>query len=357
VVRRRSLLAAVAAAAGTTGGVLGCERAAPPSTSDSAAPVAHQPGVLDPPPAASVLAAYDVTAADRAGLAAALRTLGRPAPGVAVTVAMGASLFDGRFGLAKPRLLAPMPEFPGDVPDPAWCHGDLLVQLTAADPAVARSALPEDVPGLRPRWRLDGFHPRELGDGTRNMFGFREGSGNPDTADRALMDQLVWVQPGDGEPAWCVGGTYLVVRLIRLAMSSWNREPLAEQEKVFGRHKDSSAPLGQSREEAEPDFAADPDGRTIALNAHIRRANPRTPHAQAHRILRRGWSYRLPDDVAGEHVGQIFTCYQRDVEKGFATIQRRLTGEALERYLLPHGGGYYFVPPAGVDQVVERVVE
>lgn len=349
--RRRTLLATVAV--GAAGAVMGCERAKEPSTSDSAAPVAHQPGVLDPPPAASVLAAYDVTAADRVGLGQALRALGRPVTGATVTVAMGASLFDGRFGLAKPRLLAPMPEFPGDVPDEAWCHGDLLVQLTADDPALIKDLASAPLPGLRRRWRIDGFHPKDRGDGVRNMFGFREGAGNPDTTDPALMDQLVWVPPGDGEPAWCVGGTYLVVRLIRLAMSSWGRETDAEQEKVFGRRKDTGAPLGQTREADEPDFPADPDGRMISLTAHIRRANPRTPDAQAHRILRRGWSYRRPDDAAGEHIGQIFTCYQRDVEKGFAAIQRRLTGEALGKYLLPYGGGYYFVPPAGVDRVAD----
>ena len=64
------------------------------------------------------------------------------------------------------------------------------------------------------------------------------------------------------------------------------------------------------------------------------------PESRDHRILRRGYSYRRePDDA-----GQIFICYQRDVEAGFATIQRRLAGEALERYTLPFGGGYYFVP-------------
>jgi deferrochelatase/peroxidase EfeB len=347
--RRRTLFATVAA--GAAGGVMGCERTREPSSRDSAAPVAHPSGVLDPPPAASVLAAYDVTVAGRAGLVETLRALNRPVAGATVTVAMGASLFDGRFGLAKPRLLVPMPEFPGDVPDEAWCHGDLLVQATADDPAVTKGLAPASLPGLRQRWRIDGFHPKDRGDGVRNMFGFREGAGNPDTKDHTLMDQLVWVQPGDGEPAWCVGGTYLAVRLIRLAMPSWSREPVVEQEKVFGRHKNTGAPLGRAREADQADFAADPDGRTIPLNAHIRRANPRTPDAQAHRILRRGWSYRRPDDAAGEHIGQIFTCYQRDVEKGFATIQRRLTGEALGKYLLPYGGGYYFVPPAGVDRV------
>lgn len=348
--KRRTLLTTVAA--GAAGAAMGCERGGEPSPGDGAAPVAHPPGVLDPPPPASVLAAYDVTATDRTGLAAALRALGRPLTGATVTVAVGASFFDGRFTLPKPRLLTAMPEFPGDVLDEAWCHGDLLMQATADDPAVTKGLAPAALPGLRRRWRIDGFHPRNLGDGVRNMFGFREGSGNPDTTDAALMDQLVWVQPEDREPDWCVGGTYLVVRLIRLAMSSWNREPVAEQEKVFGRHKDTGAPLGQTRETDEPDFADDPDGQVIPLNAHIRRANPRTRDAQAHRILRRGWSYRLPGDAAGEHVGQIFTCFQRDVDKGFATVQRRLTNEALSKYLLPYGGGYYFLPAGGIDGLI-----
>jgi deferrochelatase/peroxidase EfeB len=159
------------------------------------------------------------------------------------------------------------------------------------------------------------------------------------------MDQHVWVQPGDDEPEWCTGGTYQVVRLIRLAMPIWNEEPDHVQERVFGRHKNSGAPLGRSE---VPDYASDPDGEVIPLDAHIRRANPRTPDSQEHRILRRGHSYYRSDKDAG----QIFVCFQRDVERGFATIQRRLAGEALERYLLPFGGGYYFVLPGEKDDFV-----
>ncbi|MFB9683894.1 Dyp-type peroxidase [Amycolatopsis plumensis] len=121
------------------------------------------------------------------------------------------------------------------------------------------------------------------------------------------------------------------------AMPIWDAEPVPVQERVFGRHKDSGAPLGQADERAKPDFAGDPQGRVIALDAHIRRA----AGSEEHRILRRGHSYRLSD----EDVGQIFVCYQRDLESGFATIQRRLAGEALEKYTLPFGGGYFFVLP------------
>ncbi|MEV6598726.1 Dyp-type peroxidase [Actinoplanes sp. NPDC051346] len=310
-------------------------------------PVVHQPGVVSPPLARSSFAAFDVTAGDRAGLAAALRAVSRPVPGATVTIGLGASLFDGRFGLRPPRLLTPMPAFAADVPNPDWCHGDLLVQVAGATTAKA----PTSVPGLRPRWRIDGFHPN----GTRNLFGFKEGAGNPEAADKPLMDSLVWVQPDSGEPAWAAGGTYQVVRLIRMAMPSWDSEPLERQEQVFGRRKDTGAPLGLGREADVPDFAGDPDGRTIALNAHIRRANPRTPEAAAHRILRRGWSYRN-GPAGADDVGQIFVCYQKDVEMGFATVQRRLAGEALEKYLLPFGGGYYFVPPAGASYPGEAML-
>ncbi len=72
--------------------------------------------------------------------------------------------------------------------------------------------------------------------------------------DRELMERLVWVQPGDDEPVWCVGGSYQVVRLIRLAMQTWDSESTEEHERVFGRSKETGAPLGQSYESDEPDY-------------------------------------------------------------------------------------------------------
>ncbi|MBM7861005.1 Dyp-type peroxidase [Lentzea nigeriaca] len=331
---RRTFLAAV----GT--GLAGCT-ASPAPAPEVHLPVRKQPGVVTPALSTTELMAFDVTVRGRAGLTEVLRALSSPVADAVVTIAVGASLFDGRFGLERPRRLTPMPSFRSDVLDPAWCHGDLLVQVSADSREPVDAALARQIPGLTPRWRMPGFHP----DGTRNLFGFREGAGNPDASDAKLMDEHVWVQPGDDEPAWCVGGTYQVVRLIRLAMPSWDAEPLEVQERVFGRTKDTGAPLGQASEHDRPDFASDPGGRRIALNAHIRRANPRTPESEAHKILRRGHSYRLSESDAG----QIFVCYQRDVELGFATIQRRLAGEALEKYLLPFGGGYFFVLPGTDD--------
>ncbi|RSM40279.1 deferrochelatase/peroxidase EfeB [Actinoplanes sp. ATCC 53533] len=342
-VDRRALLLA---AAGIVG-LAGCTATEPAGATKPAVPgrqavperqaVAHQPGVVTPPFVETEYVAFDVTARDRKGLAEALRALSAPAAGVTVTIAAGASLFDGPFGIEGPRRLTRMPSFRGDVLDPRWCHGDLLVQFDADTRERIAAVLARQPPNLRPRWRLAGTR------GQRNLFGFAEGAGNPDSTNTELMDRCVWVQPDDDEPAWCAGGTYQVVRLIRLALPIWEAQPTHVQERVVGRHKDTGAALGQSTKEALPEFLADPDGAVIPLDSHIRRAYPRTGRERP--ILRRGHSYRR----AKTDVGQIFVCFQRDVELGFATVQRRLAGEALEKYLRPFGGGYYFVLPGGGD--------
>ena len=350
-VSRRTAVAAGAAAGAAA--LAACSAAGAPARIP--APVAgprparpHQPGVVTRPPDFAVFAAFDV----RADLGAVLSRLTDRITAVhrsdtaTVTVAVGASLFDARFGLvaAKPRLLATMPEFPNDVLNPGDCHGDLLLQVCAPRADRVAAVVADLGRGLVPRWRIDGFR-QENGTtatglpNTRNLFGFREGAGNPDPADRALMDQLVWAD--EGEPSWAAGGTYQVVRLIRFAVELWNRDPVARQEEIMGRRRGDGTPLAGGAEDARSDYSTDPDGLVTSLDAHIRRADPRTPESENHRILRRGYSYRRH---AGDE-GLVFVCFQRDPDNGFAATQRRLAGEALDKYVLPFGGGYYFVPP------------
>ena len=100
-----------------------------------------------------------------------------------------------------------------------------------------------------------------------------------------------------------------------------------------------------------PNYAADPAGAVIPLNAHIRLANPRTADTADQRILRRSYNYDLGVDLNGNlQAGHIFTCYQQNVERQFAMNQARLAGEPLVDYVQPFGGGYFYVLPGVADE-------
>jgi deferrochelatase/peroxidase EfeB len=275
-----------------------------------------------------------------------------------VTVGFGASLFDGRYGLARqqPRGLVPMPTFPDDALEPAQTHGDVLVQLCANTQEKLLHALRDLMRATRGvlalRWKVEGFMPppaREAGAG-RNLLGFKDGTANPDTSDGPLMDRLVWTGAGGGEPDWTVGGTYAVVRIIRNRVEFWDRVARSEQELMIGRGKADGAPLGRPHENDDPDYAADPKGARIPLDAHIRLARPRTPATEDERILRRPYNYSRGVDASGQlDMGLLFVAFNRDVARQFTAVQKRLAGEPLIDYVVPSGGGYFFLPPGTRD--------
>jgi deferrochelatase/peroxidase EfeB len=141
-----------------------------------------------------------------------------------------------------------------------------------------------------------------------------------------------------------------VVRIIRNFVERWDRTPLNDQERIIGRHKYSGAPIGKAGEMDEPDFVATPNAVQTAHDAHIRLANPRDTKAMATRILRRGYNYSLGLSKSGQmDMGLLFVCFQSDLDQGFRAIQKRLDGEALEEYIKPVGGGYFFALPGVVS--------
>jgi deferrochelatase/peroxidase EfeB len=348
---------------------------------------AHQTGIAAPAPAASLMAAFKVLARDKDDLRRVFEDLtdeieglmsGRPpvvrdpayppsdsgvmgphpAPDdLSVIVSVGASLFDGRYGLGpkRPRELVTMPFLANDRLDPDRSHGDLLLTVRAGHLETALFALRQLMRRTRStlvlRWVLDGFSRRsEPGAKTtgspRNLMGFVDGTANLRADDDAQLDRHVWVGAGDGEPSWAAGGSYQAVRVIRMLVEFWDRTPLAEQEAIMGRDKASGAPLGRQHETDDPDYGSDPDGARIKLDAHIRLANPRTPGTEKNLILRRGFSYARGYDRAGRlDQGLAFVSYQRSLRDGFLAVQARLTGEPLEEYILPEGGGFFFALP------------
>jgi deferrochelatase/peroxidase EfeB len=356
----------------------------------------HQIGVLERPAPHGLLAAFSCIDGDRTALAATFQALSEELdalmsgrvppetdpelpppdsgvlmevtdPGLMATVSVGAALFDERYGLAerRPRELVTMPFLANDRLDPARSHGDVLLSLQGKEQDVCLHALRRVMrrtrSGLVLHWMQDTFtrpdaKPKLGQTQSRNLLGFKDGTANPNADDQALMDTLVWTSTSDSalstkdrEPAWTVGGTYQVVRLIRMMVERWDRAALEEQEAVFGRHKVSGAPLSGQQETDVPDFTGDPDGKRTPLNAHIRLANPRDARTKDKVLVRRGMSYSRGMDGAGLlDQGLAFVSYQRRMSH-FLEANERLKGEPLEEYVRPEGGGFFYVLPGVVE--------
>ena len=413
--RRRVLLGMAATGAAIAGSSLSCPAmAATGAAQVTTAPSSektqdrhdfqgkHQTGIVTPRPACGMLVSFDVLASDREDLERLFRTLNEriaflmtggtvvqvdpklpptdsgilgpvvTPDNLTVTVSVGESLFDERFGLAsaKPKRLIRMVGFPNDALEPAQCHGDLSLQFSSNTPDTNIHALRDIVKNLPDlllvRWKQEGSvppqapaRPGEPAQSARNFLGFRDGSANPDSNDNKTMDQIVWVQPGSDEPAWAANGSYQAVRIIRNFVERWDRTPLQEQESIIGRVKVSGAPMDGHSETQVPDYSKDPEGKLTKLDAHIRLANPRTAKTQANLILRRPFNYSNGVNKNGQlDMGLLFICYQADLEKGFISVQTRLNGEPLEEYLKPVGGGYFFTLPGvtGAQDFIGRTL-
>jgi deferrochelatase/peroxidase EfeB len=400
---RRSLFA-VSAAVGSTIGLAGPGAALAAAGSDAGRAHAnaiafrgpHQAGILTDQQSHTYMATFDMVSTKRDDLIALLQTwtaaaerltagqLVAPAGGgydasvplidsgetvglspsrLTLTFGFGPDLFtkDGvdRFGIAaqKPDALAALPRFVGDKLIDTKTGGELSVQACADDPQVAFHAvrqlarLASSTAALR--WVQAGFTSAPDPSGTpRNLMGFKDG-----TQTVTDMNRFVWA--GSEAPRWLQGGSYLVVRRIRIALEHWDQMKLGFQEQTIGRAKRTGAPIGAKREfDALPLAANDADGNpVIAENAHVRLANDSTNNGA--QILRRGYSYNDGVDFTTERwppwrqgmeydAGLLFVSYQRDPRTSFIPMFEKLSRFDMLNQFVTHTGGGIFAVPRGV---------
>jgi len=259
----------------------------------------------------------------------------RPAR-LTLTFGVGPSLFDGRFGLAerRPAALTPLPAFPSDNLNPSWSDGDLVIQAGADDFETAYHAvhvLTRMAKGLAAlRWVQSGFQPgleaNPSGPG-RNLQGFIDGVGNPDPRKADEMDKVVWVRT----PDWMNGGSYLVVRRIRMFVETWDRSSLADQERTIGRDKASGAELAKQ----------DPDN-------HIRLARG----AGVEKIFRRPFHYvnGLDPRTGQWDSGLLFLAWMKDPGRQYVPMQTRISNyDLMNEYIQPVGSALFAVLPGVAD--------
>ncbi|MFD3696676.1 iron uptake transporter deferrochelatase/peroxidase subunit [Streptomyces sp. NPDC058646] len=355
----------------------------------------HQAGITTPLQAKGHLVAFDLAAgAGRTEAAALMRRwsetarrlmAGETSPaedtGIAldagpssltVTFGFGHSFFD-RTGLAarRPAALDPLPVFSADRIDDRRSNGDLWVQVGADDGLVAfhaLRALQKDAgDAARVRWQMNGFNRTPGATSSpmtaRNLMGQVDGTGNPKPSEPDF-DQRIFVPgagPGPAEHAWMAGGSYAVVRRIRMLLDDWDKQSLAQQEQVIGRTKATGAPLTGGKETTEMALAKlGADGKpVIPANAHARISAPEQNGGAA--MLRRPFSFHDGVDPDGTpDAGLLFICWQADPLRGFVPVQRKLDrGDALSEFIRHESSGLYAVPPgprAG-EYVGQRLLE
>jgi deferrochelatase/peroxidase EfeB len=345
----------------------------------------HQGGVATPPQRHTVFMTFRCAdSADRRALqtllarwsaAAAVLQLGKPVGAVqpnsdvqppvdtgeafglspaslTVTIGLGPELFTDRFGLAryKPEVFSALPTLNGDYLRPELTGGDLSVQACADDPQVCYHAVRNLARLGRgtvyPFWAVLGFGRASAGPGQqtpRNLLGFKDGTRNISTD--VDYDKFVWVS-GSDQP-WMNGGTYQVARKIRMLMETWDTDRVGNQQRIFGRLKESGAPLTGATETDTPDFAAhDAYGHpVIDPRAHIALAAHENNNGTM--IRRRSYNYTDGLDPNGQlNAGLLFLSYQNDPAH-FITIQNRIGAhDLLNEYIRHIGSAVFAVPPA-----------
>ena len=331
---RRSLLTAAAVALPVAGSAAVATVAARPADASTLFAGPHPAGITDPPLPFVVIAGFDLLTPHRAELAELLRiwnALGARLSSTerTVTIGFGPALFERTplgLGPDRPAALKVLPAFAGEALDRVGSNGDLGVQICASSPAAASRAMRSLVTAARPlagmRWRQVGYREQDGTSDPRGPFDFRDGTANLDVTDPVATARHLWVNDG---PQWLHGGSYLVVRRIRLIVDTWDRTGLADQEALIGRTRHTNQRTG---------------------GGHAQLARPETNGGAT--LLRRSYSYDAGVDANGlQDTGLIFIAFQQDPGRQFVPVQQRLAGHDQLNAFSQHTASAVFACPAG----------
>lgn len=203
------------------------------------------------------------------------------------------------------------------------------------------------LPGVR-LLGVQAMRRRGLGSDDVNHFGFRDGISQPavatgddagtDPADIVAPGELLLGQPdarGDAGsvPAFLRNGSFVAMRRMRMDRGAYEamREAAADaagltsdlvEKKLLGRAADGTPVIAGAHGDNGFDYARDENGAACPLQAHVRRANPRTPGTP--RIKRGGMAFGPPEGD-GER-GLIFMAYCASLAEQYEVLQQWVNG-------------------------------
>ena len=266
---------------------------------------------------------------------------GKPAR-LTITIGFGPSLLNS-FKIESPSGFEPLPTFAVDELNPAYCDGDILIQVSADDLLTlshAARALTRDTETFATlRWSQQGFTNSQgvsrPGQAQRNLMGQVDGTDNPALGSDQFAKQ-VWMSEG---PAWAIGGTQLVLRRIKMNLNSWDRLSTDQKEGVIGRNLKNGAPLGSANEHDLPQLdTVDEQGKkVIPPYAHIRKA----AGGPGQQFFRRPFNYEEP----GVESGLLWTAYCANLTEQYVPVQKVLAdGDLLNLWTTPVGSSVWAIP-------------
>lgn len=278
--------------------------------------------------------------------------IGLDASRLSLTFGISPSFFE-KVGLKKhkPDLLKDLPHFPKDQIDDNYSGGDICIQACSDDPQVnfhaIRNLIRVAKGEVSMKWSQAGFNSFEEKDGKketpRNLFSFKDGTGNPDVQNKSDLNEYVFIQDG-----WAKNGSYLVARRIQMLLETWDRTALGEQEATFGRYRHSGAPIGKEKEfdTFDPDIKDKNGENLIEKESHVSLAK-----ASKTNLLRRSFSYSdgINANTGTFDAGLLFLSFQKSPEQ-FIKIQSKMGAiDKLNEYITHRGSGIFLCLP-GVQE-------